>query len=82
MRGVPKAGSRTTSQPGPRPAAKSYNSSRSQIVYDATRPRYKQWRGRHRFFCGGRIMMGPNVKQVRCCVCVCVCVVRRSKATS
>ena len=60
----PKAGPHgAPQQPGPRPAAKGHNSSRSRIVYDATRPRYKQWRGRHRFYLGGRIMMGPNVKQ-------------------
>ncbi|GMI13250.1 hypothetical protein TrVE_jg12571 [Triparma verrucosa] len=46
-----------------RPPSKSYNSNRSQIVYDATMPRYKQWRGRHKFYFGGRLMMGPNVKQ-------------------
>ncbi|GMI15776.1 hypothetical protein TrLO_g10295 [Triparma laevis f. longispina] len=46
-----------------RPPSKSYNSPRSQITYDATKPRYKQWLGRHKFYFKGRLMMGPNVKQ-------------------
>ena len=55
--------SKMGSQPSNRPAAKTHNQSRSQIVYNASLPRYRQWRGRHKFFCRGRLMMGPNIKQ-------------------
>ncbi|GMH48524.1 hypothetical protein TrRE_jg13636 [Triparma retinervis] len=33
------------------------------ITYDPSLPRYLQWKGRQKFYNGGRVMFGPNVRQ-------------------